>query len=174
MEEHQRDEIWNASFDTFYDSYYEEIAADLVVNRWQYVDETAKVLVALTVSGSAVSGWVLWNQPYFQTGWAILAGFAAVLAIVHATLGVPGRLGDLGDMRRYFGSLRIDLETFRQRMKIDPRFPVEEFTGEFVEYRRRYAEGMQRRKNDILITDGIQTSAQNQLNDRLGDMIEQK
>jgi hypothetical protein len=49
-----RDELWNAAFNTYYDAYYEEIAADKMISRWQILDELTKVLVALTASGSAM------------------------------------------------------------------------------------------------------------------------
>jgi hypothetical protein len=162
-----RDELWNATYNTYYDSYYEEIAADTIINRWQLVDEYTKVLVALTVSGSAVSGWSLWSNPRFKIIWIILAGLGAVLAIVHSALGVPGRLKDWGESKRWFAMLRIDMETFMYRMRVNPDFSVDDFTNDFVEYRRRFGEGHQRIKNDILWKKGLEFKAQKELDKRL-------
>ncbi len=79
-----RDELWRAAFDTYYDSYYEELLADRLINVWRRVDEVTRILAALTASTSAVTGWALWAQQYSRNVWAVLAGFAAVLTILHA------------------------------------------------------------------------------------------
>jgi len=166
-----RDEIWNAVFETYYDSYYEEVTADALVNRWQWVDEITKVLVALTASGSAISGWALWSDPNFRLVWTGLAGFAAILSIVHTALGVPARLRDWGEVKRYFASLRIDIETCRYKMKVNSEFPIGEFIDSLTEFRQRYGEGVQRFRNDIALSKRLQLRTQNELNDRLGDAV---
>ena len=166
-----RDRLWEATFDTYYDSYYQEILASDLIDRWQILDESAKVLVALTASGSAVSGWALWSQPGFRWLWVGVAGLSAVIAILHATLGVANRIRDWSDIWRAFGALRTDLETFRYRMEIDPQFSVEHFTLEFQGYRERFGACAQRLKNDILLTTRLQNSAQDKLNERLRDKI---
>ena len=166
-----RDQIWEASFETYYEAHYEELVADRLVRQWQIVDEITKVLVALTVSGSAVSGWTLWNDPSFKTVWVILAGIGAVLSIIHVALGVPGRLKDWGEIKRSFAGLRIDLETFRYHMGIDPQFPVEEFKKEFDDYRWRFGDIYQRIKDDILRTRRLQAKAQDDLDERIADKI---
>ncbi len=147
-----RDELWSVSFGTYYHVYYQELLADHVINRWQKADDITKVLVALTTTGSAVTGWALWTEPTLKVVWAILAGIAAVLSIIHTTLGVPARLKDHGDIERRFATLRIALETFRQQMRIDSDFPIKEFKDKYDEYRTRYSEYVQTLKHDILIT----------------------
>ena len=52
-----RDEVWNAAYDTYYSTYFEEMVCDVLLDRWQWLDEVTKVLVALTATGSAVTGW---------------------------------------------------------------------------------------------------------------------
>ena len=128
-----RDELWNATYDTLYFTYYNEILCDTLVRRWQITDDLTKVLVALTASGSAISGWALWSDQRFQFLWVGIAGFAALLSIVHSALGVPSRLKDWGDSKRRFASLRIELETFQYRMRVNPEFSTEEFMKELVE-----------------------------------------
>jgi hypothetical protein len=104
-----RDELWEVTFETYYDAYYNEQLADYLINRWQRVDESTKVLSALTASGTAMSGWALWSQPSFHLLWALLAGVAALLTITHAALAVPGRLKDQAELKRRFASLRTDV-----------------------------------------------------------------
>ncbi len=165
------DELWAAVFDTLYDSGYEELVAEKLVRLWQKVDETTKVIVALFTTGSAVSGWSLWTDAHFKPVWAAMAGLAAVLAIVHAALGVPERLRDHGESKRRFTSLRIDLETLRYRMRVDPNFPVNEFEREFLECRKRFSDGVQAARNDIFRTDRLERKAQSELNVMLREEI---
>jgi hypothetical protein len=166
-----RDRLWEATFETYYDAYYEEILASDLIDRWQIVDDAAKVMVALTASGSAVSGWALWSQPGFRWLWAVVAGGGAVVAILHATLGVAARIKDWSDIAGIFTTLRTDLETFRYRMEIGPDFSVEKFTSAFEGFRKRFSEAAPRLKNDILLTRGLQNRAQDKLNERLRDKI---
>lgn len=163
-----QDQIWEATYDTYYDCYYQEIVADGLVKMWQVIDEVTKVLVALTVSGSAVAGWALWSKPEYSDIWAIIAGLASLLTIIHSTLGVPGRLAEWGEIKSLFAGLRINLETQKFKMTIDPQFAVDEITQEFLKIREAYSDGMQRIKNDILRTQNLRVRSQKDLNVRLG------
>ncbi len=162
-----RDEIWNSTFDTYYESYYGEVVAQRLARRWQLIDQVTKVLIAITASGSAVAGWTLWSEEGFKTLWVIIAGVVALLAIIHSAMSVADRLKDAGDVSHSFAALRIEVETFRYRMRIDPEFPIEDFTGELVEYRRRYGECVQRIKDDIFRTKRLKLKAQDAVDERL-------
>ncbi len=173
MEEDPREELWQVSFETYYDAYFQEMVADRLINRWQRLDEATRLLVALTASGSAVSGWALWTEPHFRVAWVILAGVAAVLSIGHSTLGVPARLKDLGELKRRFGALRTDLETFRYAMRVEPGFKVTEFSETFTDLRRRYSDSLQLLKNDLLETRGFDNTVQDDLNKQVADLTEE-
>lgn len=172
MNSDPRDELWQVSFETYYDVYFQEMVADRLVGRWQRADEVTKLIVALTASGSAVSGWALWSEPHLKVLWAVFAGAAAAFSIGHSTLGVPARLKDLGELKRRFAGVRIDLETMRYAMRIDPEFPLDEFATKFGELRQKYADGFQLLKNDILETRRFDNAIQDELNRQLGDTIE--
>ena len=167
-----RDALWNASFESYYDSYYEELVADDLINQWQKLDTVTKIIVALTASSSAVSGWALWTEPHARYFWLIISGISAVLAVVHSTLGVPDHMKDHADDKRRFLSLRIELETFRQRMKLDPNFDLAQFTKEWVQHKSRYSEDAQLIKSDVLRTKRLQEKAQSELNTKLADEIQ--
>ncbi len=173
MSTDRRDSLWEVAFETYYDSYYEEVAAGLLISRWQVLDELAKVVVALTAAGSAVAGWALWSEPGFKVFWAALAGTGALLSIIHAALGVPGRLKTWGEIERTFTTLRIDLETFRMAMDTDPEFDLDGFQHQFEQFRKRYAEAVHQVQNDVLLTGGLRNKAQDQLNSCLADKIVQ-
>lgn len=167
----QRDQLWESTYDTYYEAYFQELFADDLVTVWRNIDESTKVIVAITATGSVVSGWALWQAKAGQIVWVIIAGFVAVVAIVHATLGVPAKLKDWGEVKHIFTALRIDLETFRHQMLIDPEFPLDEYKHKFKEYRDRYRDGMQRIQNDIFRTLRRANNIQSSLNERLADLI---
>ena len=68
-------------------------------------------------------------------------------------------------------TLRIDIETCRYRMRINPEYPVNEFTKEYVDYRKRFGDCVQRIKDDVLRTERLKMQAQDEVNDKLADQI---
>lgn len=164
-----RDELWNSVFETYYDSYFQEIVADNLINRWLKFDDITKVLVAVTASGSAVAGWAAWNRPEYQGVWGAIAGLAALISIVHAALGVPNRLKDHGETKRLFSALRIDLTTFRHRMRIDPKFSLDEFSAEYFEFRQRFKDAIHSIIPDVARTKRVLSNSQVELDQLIGD-----
>ncbi len=108
----------------------------------------------------------------FRIAWSIFAGLGALCAILHPTLTVPDRLKDLISDVQYLKGLRINLETFRYKMEVDPNFEIEEFKEEFLGYRDQYSDGSKRLKNDILLTKSRKTKVQEELNAELQDLFE--
>jgi hypothetical protein len=96
---------------------------------------------------------------------------SAIVAILHATLAVPPRIKDWTDISHVFATLRTDLETFRYRMETNPQFPPDEYINTFEEFRKRLANEVARRKNDILLTSRLENKAQDRVNERLRDKI---
>ncbi|EXI85603.1 MAG: hypothetical protein AW11_03431 [Candidatus Accumulibacter regalis] len=162
-----RDVIWHKVFETYYQAYFFEELADRLVDRWMLTDEVTKVVVALTATGSAMSGWTLWQDPNFKFLWAAFAGIASVISIIHAALAVPGKVKDWEDLKRSFVTIRIKIETFRHRMEIDPLFDIDTFTREYGLLRKEFGELIQRQKNDILKTHRLRVKTQRDLNSKL-------
>jgi hypothetical protein len=156
---------------TFYKVYYAESLANSLVKSWQRWDEIAKFVIAITATTSAVSGWTLWNLPQFKIIWSIIAGSGAVFAILHTNLKVPDRLKDLISVAQYLKGLRINLETFRYKMEVDPNFAIEEFNDEFLGYREQYLEGFLRLKHDLLITKRRRIKVQEEVNEELQNLF---
>ena len=167
----QREQLWEAVYDTYYEAYFQELFADDLVTIWRKIDEITKVCVAITATSSVVSGWVLWQTPTGYITWVVIAGIVAVLSIVHATLGVPAKLKDWGEVKQIYTALRVDLETLRHQMKIDTEFQLDEFKQKFINYRDRYRDGMQRIQNDMFRTLRRANKIQSSLNERLADLI---
>lgn len=165
-----RDQLWETVFKTLYDTHYQELFADDLVTRWRNIDELTKVIVAFTTTGSVVVGWALWETQVGQFVWASIAGVAAILAIIHATLGVPTKLKDWGEVKQNFTALRIDLETFRYQMEIDSNFQLDEFKQKFNNYRSSYRDGMQHVQNDMFRTLRRAKKIQSYLNEQIKEM----
>lgn len=166
-----REELWKAAFDTYYDSFFEELMADALIGFWSSVDVFTRILVAVTASGSAISGWVLWNQPGYRNVWLALSGIAAFLSILHTVLGIPARIKAHAENKRRFASLRTDLETFRYRMRVDQEFDIGKFTKEFLDFRKRYSENIQLLSNDLARIRRYEFRVQNRVDERLRNEI---
>ncbi|WP_417764945.1 hypothetical protein [Shewanella chilikensis] len=172
--EQERDQLWNVSFETYYDSYFEEMVADKLLYRWCLLDDVTKWLVAITASGSAVSGWALWGEVNggFKISWAVIAGAAALLAITHNALGVQQRIKNWEDGKKAFVILRLDLETLRQDMATFPEFDVESYSTKYALLRAKYSELMSRISPDTLRTKRLELKIQDSLNEVLSNQIQ--
>jgi hypothetical protein len=171
MARDSRDALWEVSFETFYDTYYNEIVADRLISAWQAIDDTTRVIVAITASGSAVAGWSLWSQPALRMVWLIIAAISAVLAIMHTSLNVPNRVKLWTESRVSTASLRIDLDTMRQNMRVERLFPIKEFQSTYSSLRKRFGEVLSGIPNDLLLTKRLRNMAQDELNQRIKDAI---
>lgn len=143
-----RDQLWDQSFLTYYEAYFQELFAEFIVSRWRTIDDVTKILVALTATGSVVSAWALWDSADGKWIWSVIAGVASLLSIVHASLGVPSKLKDWVEVKQLFTGIRIDLETMRQNMAMDPEFDIKAFTEAYNGLRNRYRDAMIRIQND--------------------------
>ena len=151
IEDESRQQLRNAALETYRDAYCNEIEAGILIGRWQTVDEITKVIAALTSSGSAVAGWLVWNEKGWpQNVWKSLAATAAVLSIMHVALKVSDRVKDWSDTKGHFVRLRTELETLLYHMTVNRYFPVEELAKKFDALRTRYGEGLDRKKVDPL------------------------
>ena len=162
-----RDVIWDKIFEVYYDSYWVEILSDKVIGIWQKTDDITKLIVALTTSGSAVSGWALWNEPGFKCIWIIFAGISAILSITHASLGVAGKVKDWTETKRQFTTLRIELEICRDLMEINPDFSIQDFEKHYKKKKKKYGEMYPSINNDILLSKRWKVKSQNELNAKL-------
>lgn len=162
-----RDEIWNAAYLTHYECYYAEILEDALIGRWSHLDYTSKIISAVTSGSSALAGLALWKHTNYSWMWPVLTSISALLVIFSRQLSVAEKLRDHPNSRVAFSSLRIELESFRFKMRINPDFPVEVFQKELLSFRKRYAEEIKRVKYDVLATERLRVRCQEELNRRI-------
>lgn len=124
-------------------------------------------MLALTTSGSAISGWTLWNNPDYKLVWVLLASVGALLAIVHKALDVSRKLTDEGSARSQFSSLRIEIESFLNQMRFFPDFSIDEYSKSLGILRKRFADAYQVTKVDPFLTKRVYRLVQETLNKRL-------
>lgn len=163
-----REELWNATFETFYAAMYNEVVSERIVARWQVLDDLSRVVIALTASGSAVAGWTLWHEPSYRIVWLVLAALGAVLSIIHSALGVPARLTYWADVNKTFAMLRNQLETFKYQMQITDSLDFEEYTKRFLILRKEMGKADQRVKPDLMAPTRLKRRWQAELNTQLG------
>lgn len=159
-----RDEVWNATWDTFYDSYYHVILFEKLSKRWQTVDFVTKLLVAITTSSSAIAGWSLWNDDDFKIIWIILAGLASFISIVHTILNVNEKVKKYSDLSNKMSLIKHDFESLQNEMKIYPDFNVDSFFTKLEILRDKYINTLENHSIDFLTTDKIRNESQDKLN----------
>lgn len=167
----KRDGIWNKVFEVFYDSFYFEMLSSKIASKWLFVDEITKILVAITTSGSAIAGWSLWNKEGFQFIWIFLAGTSALLSVLHATLNVSNRVKEWTEMKRKFSSLKIECETNRGMMEMNPEFEIDFHTNFYIEKKRIYGELYSNLPNDFLISKRFKVKVQEEVNHSISNLI---
>jgi uncharacterized membrane protein len=163
-----RDQLWNASWETYYDAYFYEIALSKVVDRWKLFDVITKIIVAITATGSAVAGWSLWSQGTSKEVWAFIAGTAAVLSIIHAVVQAQSILETNADLRASFSANRVSLESFRQQLAIFPDFAVKKMIIDYKSHRNIYEGLVSKFSGDILLSKKLRLASQEELNIKLG------
>jgi hypothetical protein len=141
---------------------FRRLLCDTFLTWWTRFDDFSRVAIAVSASTSAIAGWALWKEPTFKTAWAVIAGFGVLVAIIHTALGVTYRLRDLSDCRNKLLRLRLDMQTYRMRMVIDPEFSTAQFEAELLRFRERWANECQRRA-DLLETKWLKKRVQDYL-----------
>ena len=165
---------WKQSYETFYKVAFQEALSAALADRWLRADTVINILVAVTASSSAIAGWALWQQPGGNRIWLIIAGLVSILSIIHGGIQVPTRLKEQEDYRRQLSRLRVDLETFRQKLELGLG-TVELFEKSYTELRSRYADLIYRAPSDIANTHRFRVKIQTQVNEVLkGEIHEQQ
>lgn len=162
-----RDELWKATWEAFYDASYYEVLFGELSKRWQTFDFITRLLVALTASGSAVAGWALWNDENFKVMWLLAAGTASLLSIAHATFNTPDRVKNYTKLANDISGVRFDYETLRNELKIYPEFDVDKNFQQYKEIREKYQKALESYSPDFMETDGIRNKSQTILNIKL-------
>jgi hypothetical protein len=62
IEEENKESLRQSVLETYREAYLNEVEAGILIGRWQAMDELTKVLAALSASGSAVAGWLVWGK----------------------------------------------------------------------------------------------------------------
>ena len=167
QESKSRDEIWNAAYQKWYDAYFNEIVAGRMIDRWQAFNDPAKVIIAVTTSGSVVAGWTLWNQPVYKTFWIMLAGLVALLSVISGSLTIPERIKDWTSTKADFSGVRMQAELLRTQMKLNPEFDVAQAHKSLENIMLRHNDAVNRIRNDFLHARSLDLACKKELDDLL-------
>jgi len=154
------------SFEMFYESFFQELLSEALTRRWNMIDLATKLLIAFTASGSAIAGWSLWNTPGGKFFWVMIAGVASISSIANGVMGVPTRVKEQEEIRQVFLKLRVDLEMFRQRLKLKSD-PEQLVISQYTELQDIYTKCMGQLNSDIALTIGLRKDVQSNLNELL-------
>ncbi|MGL1893912.1 MAG: hypothetical protein OCD02_19900 [Spirochaetaceae bacterium] len=162
-----RNEIWNSTWNSYYDTFYQELLAEELEVRWKRFDDISRILIAITASTSAISGWALWSNKDFKIIWVFLAAIGALLSLVTKSLDIPRRISDWNDSKKYFTTLRIDYQIFLDELGFNPEFSTIDATVTVRNLRLRYAEGYKEMLNDSFITQKLKIMIQDSVNNNM-------
>jgi hypothetical protein len=152
---------WPARYAAFYVAYYQELLTGSVIERWQKIDLGISLLVALTASGSAISGLAWWSTASGKPIWALLAATASLGAIFHSTARVPNHLKEQGEARRVFSFLRGKLQFILFKMTSDG--DGDELESEYEELQGKLVELMSKLDPDLAATLRLRNKTQDEL-----------
>lgn len=164
----KRDELWDKTWNTFYDVSYYVILFGIISKRWQKFDFYTRLLVAITASSSAVAGWALWNDANFKIFWVLLAGFASFISIVHTVASTQEKVTHYTKLNNSMNLLQIEYESFLNEMEIYPEFVVDDFFKKHQSLREEYKKILSSNVSDFLTTEKLKNEAQTILNKKLG------
>jgi len=139
------------SFKTLHEAYFYQFASEMMIKRWQRIHYLTSFLTSITATGSAIAGWTLWNSEHGKIIWAIMAGSASLLAILHNVLGVQNQINDEEKIRQIFLDLRVDVETFRQKLTLG-RITLKEADRQNNNLRERLNHCMQQTRLNMIFT----------------------
>ena len=162
-----RDKLWAEVYAKWYRCYFNEIVANRMVNRWQSFSDPAKVLTAITASGSVIAGWTLWSQDGYKVLWILLAGIGALLSVINTALAIPERIKDWATTKTEMARLRTDGELLMLKMKLHPDFDVPEMEKAFETLTRRFSDAVDRLPHDFLNTKKLGQESQKELDEKL-------
>jgi len=142
-------EIWNNLHETRYGAFYEEMCSEHSLKVWRRFDVLFKILQFSTASGSAIAGWSLWEKEGFRWIWAILAGLAVLISIVHGVLAINDKIKE--DTLEYskFKSVRVQCERLISDMKIRAYERLSDYKRHYMELRAEYDTASTNKKPDF-------------------------
>lgn len=151
----------DAVLDTYYEAYYQELMCDFLGSRWSTIDVVTSFVVAITASGSAVTGLAFWSTPGGKAYWAAIAIASSVIALAHGILHVAEKVKVWGDLRRTFIELRVKLETLIQDLSIEHSF--ENQKKQYTALREQYERLASGAPSDLIATNGARAKVQDSL-----------
>ena len=160
-----RAKLRSDAYDKWYDSYFNENVANRLVSRWQAFNDPAKVIIAVTASGSVIAGWTLWSQPGFKTVWIALAGTGALLSVISSSLTVSERIKDWASTRAESSAIRVQVEILKTEMDLKPDFDVDQTQKSLENIRLRYSDAVERMRNDFLHTSKLDVTCKKELDE---------
>lgn len=160
--------IWNEVYDRHYRSYFEELRCERLISTWNLIDTGCRILIAITTSGSAISGWALWEHDTYRTFWTVFAGITAVVAVIYSGAKISEQYRDSCVKHADFRNLRLRLEDFMAKMRTKQYASYQIYKHEFSKLMDSYSDVTSNGIFSVMISDSAEGKIQEKLNKRLG------
>ena len=173
MVDDPRDIIWNDAYELYYDTYYNELFAFKLGEKWSFLDLLIKSLIAGTALVSTITGLALWNSQLGEYLWLMISSIVVILSVTSIVLNINNKSKNLTRIHKEFMALRYGLDTLRTDINTEPDFNIEVFRTQLVSYQTTYTAICKINPYDELAKDVIRNETQMELNKKL-DGITQK
>jgi hypothetical protein len=110
--------LWNEATRNYYQVFLQERIIDRLIIRWEHFDLIYKILIGLTTTGSAISGWMIWSEPEFRWLWLILTSVAPLLTVFYASASIDKELKKANRLLPNLTRLRGDYESIILEMEV--------------------------------------------------------
>jgi len=167
-----RDILWRDSFNTYYDTYFDELWSDHQIKQWMRIDFAMKFVIAITASGSAVAGLALWSSSGGKIAWAVLSLIAALAGIFQSAAQSGSLIKEHTKSNKDFGDLRNELEDFRRELDLDPQYNVSSRNAEFTKLKGKYRDYEKNAPHDWTEAYWAKWKVQDDLNVMISDQIQ--
>lgn len=156
-----------ASWETLYQAYYFELAAQALKGRWQAFDTLTSLVVMVSAVGATAFGYAMLQFPVWIKFWGLFAGAAAFVSLFHLVSGVPRKIMELEDLRSVYSKLRVDVETFRQNWNMGVQ--ANGASSQYNELRNKLSVlAEQKRYDAYLLSKKLQQSIKRQVLENIG------
>jgi hypothetical protein len=163
------DELWATVYTDHYACLYQEATAEFLVSRWRLLDTVGRFLTAATASGSSVAAWAIWaSSGKGEASWAIIAGLAAVFALIHMSLGISDRIKEDTLIFSTFQQLRLDLEILQKKMRLRQHETLAAYLTDYMDITSKFGKAYALKRPDFFLTRRREEKIQADVNKRLG------
>jgi hypothetical protein len=173
MEKDRRDIIWNDVYELYYDTYYNELLALTLSNKWSFIDLMLKIVTALAAVLSTVLGLLLWNDPVGKFAWLTSSSVVVILIITYIVINISGKIKRHMKSNKEFFGLRYAIESLRDDIDNEQDFDIDTNVNQIKIYANTFNDICKHTPLDSLEKNSMFKAVQKEVDNRLSGLTYQ-